>query len=204
MTRRCRDMHRVASMPRLRRAVRRIRPMTGVGAFALMCAVALALTACEREQRRFSEIAPASGRSDVVQTTEIQPSTAQPSASVRDAYEKNAPAVSEGKQLYQAYNCVGCHANGGGGMGPALMDGNWRYGGSVTQIYMSIVEGRPNGMPAFGSRIPAEQVSKLAAYVRSMSGQLTKDVSPSRSDHMNVKPAEQSMPRQTPVTAPPR
>src|SRR5207245_319214 len=38
------------------------------------------------------------------------------------AYGGNAYAVSEGKRLFAAYNCSGCHANGGGGMGPPLMD----------------------------------------------------------------------------------
>jgi cytochrome c oxidase cbb3-type subunit 3 len=32
-------------------------------------------------------------------------------------FEENAYMVSEGKRLFSAFNCVGCHAHGGGGMG---------------------------------------------------------------------------------------
>jgi len=46
------------------------------------------------------------------------------------------------------------------------------------------VQGRPNGMPSFVGKIPDYQVWEIAAYVRSMSGQLPSDVAPSRSDHM--------------------
>ena len=41
------------------------------------------------------------------------------------AYYDNAEAVNTGKRLFGQYNCSGCHSNGGGGMGPALMDDEW-------------------------------------------------------------------------------
>ena len=77
--------------------------------------------------------------------------------------------IEAGKQLFQAMNCVGCHFNGGGGMGPPLMDSVWIYGGSMENIASSIAEGRPNGMPTFRGFIPNEQIWQLAAYVRSLS-----------------------------------
>jgi cytochrome c oxidase cbb3-type subunit 3 len=54
-------------------------------------------------------------------------------------------------------------------MGPPLMDGSWIYGGRLEQIHQTLVEGRPNGMPAWGGKIPDPQLWQLAAYVRSMS-----------------------------------
>ena len=51
--------------------------------------------------------------------------------------------------LERQMNCTGCHFNGGGGMGPALMSGHWRYSGRIDQIYASIAQGRPNGMPSW-------------------------------------------------------
>ena len=54
-------------------------------------------------------------------------------------------------------------------MGPALMDDEWIYGGRLEQIHQTLVEGRPNGMPAWGGKIPDEQLWQLAAYVRSLS-----------------------------------
>ena len=42
--------------------------------------------------------------------------------------QTNAYELSQGKRLYGWFNCAGCHADGGGRLGPALMDGWWRYG----------------------------------------------------------------------------
>src|SRR5690349_23123208 len=39
-----------------------------------------------------------------------------------NAYYDNADAVVTGKRLFTQYNCSGCHSDGGGGMGPDLMD----------------------------------------------------------------------------------
>jgi cytochrome c oxidase cbb3-type subunit 3 len=85
------------------------------------------------------------------------------------AYYDNAEAVNTGRILFGQFNCSGCHSNGGGGMGPALMDDEWIYGGRLEQIHQTIVEGRPNGMPSWGGRIPDQQIWQIAAYVRSMS-----------------------------------
>lgn len=79
---------------------------------------------------------------------------------------------------------VGCHAQGGGAIGPALMNAEWIYGSSLEQIHSTIVQGRPNGMPSFAGKIQDYQVWEIAAYVRSMSGLLPSDIAPSRSDHM--------------------
>jgi cytochrome c oxidase cbb3-type subunit 3 len=84
-------------------------------------------------------------------------------------YYDNADAVTTGKRLFAQYNCGGCHSNGGGGMGPSLMDDVWIYGGRLEQIHQTLVEGRPNGMPTWGGKIPDEQLWQISAYVRSMS-----------------------------------
>ncbi len=85
------------------------------------------------------------------------------------AYYNNADAVNTGKRLFQQYNCSGCHSNGGGGMGPDLMDDVWIYGGRLEQIHQTLEEGRPNGMPSWGGKVPDEQLWQLSAYVRSLS-----------------------------------
>lgn len=85
------------------------------------------------------------------------------------AYYDNPEAVNTGKRLFNQYNCSGCHSNGGGGMGPDLMDSTWIYGGRLEQIHQTLVEGRPNGMPAWGGKIPDQQLWQIAAYVRSLS-----------------------------------
>ncbi len=155
----------------------------------LLAALILCSTACEREERRLSNLAPMSSRPGT-----LQANTAQPPISFagQDPNENNAWAVAQGQRLFRWYNCNGCHSNGGGGMGPPLMDNKWIYGNTPQDIYTTIVNGRPNGMPAFGKRIPESQVWQLVAYVRSLSGLLRKDVRPSRSDHMTVRHAPSS------------
>jgi cytochrome c oxidase cbb3-type subunit 3 len=84
-------------------------------------------------------------------------------------YDRNPQSIAEGARLFDWYNCSGCHFHGGGGIGPALMDDVWIYGGSIDQIYASIYQGRPNGMPSWAHKIPDEEIWKIAAYVRAMS-----------------------------------
>jgi cytochrome c oxidase cbb3-type subunit 3 len=84
-------------------------------------------------------------------------------------YYDNQEAVNTGKVLFSTMNCSGCHTNGGGGIGPSLMDSQWIYGGRLDQIYQTIQQGRPNGMPSWGARLSDPDMWKLAAYVRSMS-----------------------------------
>lgn len=84
----------------------------------------------------------------------------------------NSPQViARGKRLYEAMNCAGCHGyKGEGNMGPDLTDAYWRYGGTPVQIYKTLYEGRPQGMPAWGSALPADQIWALTAYVTSLGG----------------------------------
>ena len=84
-------------------------------------------------------------------------------------FEGNQLAIAAGKELFGQMNCTGCHFNGGGGMGPALMSGHWRYGGRIDQIYASIAQGRPNGMPSWQDNLTPAMMWDLAAYVKSLS-----------------------------------
>jgi cytochrome c oxidase cbb3-type subunit 3 len=77
--------------------------------------------------------------------------------------------VKEGGALFVSYNCMDCHgADGSGAMGPSLADGRWHFGGSAGEVFQSIYEGRPEGMPAWGGRIPEDQIWRLVAYVQSL------------------------------------
>jgi cytochrome c oxidase cbb3-type subunit 3 len=87
---------------------------------------------------------------------------------------------------------------GGGGIGPALMDEQWKYGSDPASIFASITQGRPGGMPSFGGHIPDDQVWQIVAYVRSMSGQLRKDVAPSRGDTLYPGNPENARPKENP------
>ncbi|MDB5912566.1 MAG: cytochrome c class [Ramlibacter sp.] len=150
----------------------------------------MALSACEREERHFSAERQNTGPNESAwRASSNQPALAlgghvKPPAENISMYDDNAHAVSEGRRLYHWYNCSGCHYNGGGGIGPALMDSTWVYGSDPASIFSSIMQGRPNGMPSFGGHITEDQVWKIVAYVRSMGGGVRTDVAPSRGDNI--------------------
>ena len=159
-----------------------------------LCAIALVavLWGCDREERQsrgkpLGETAPIVAGPDTIYPGNTPPPPLDPRAA---AYEGNSYAIAQGQQLFAWMNCVGCHSHGGGGMGPALMDGKWRYGGRIDQIAASIYEGRPNGMPAWRNKLTDQQVWQLAAYVRTLSGQVRKDAVSARTDTMSNTPPQ--------------
>jgi len=154
--------------------------------------------ACEREERGFRVQTPDANRINSKQLTTLQAGESAPEPAIKNEYEENAFAMSEGKRLFSQMNCVGCHAHGGGGMGPALMDDKWIYGYQPEQIFSTIVEGRPNGMPSFRGKLPDYQIWQLAAYVRSLSGLTSKNAAPGRDDDMQSREPENSTEKQVP------
>lgn len=163
--------------------------------------LALFFVSCEREERNFRS-APPAARVDTVTLSGIQPGQAYTPVQTKNTAEYKSYDLSQGKQLYEQYNCSGCHFHGGGGIGPPLMDDKWIYGADPQNIFQTVVEGRPNGMPSFRGKIPDSQVWQIVAYVRSMSGQVPKDVSLSRSDEMNSQSEpEQLIEREQPKPA---
>ena len=89
---------------------------------------------------------------------------------LRNPFEGNANALKTGSQLYVSYNCIDCHGAGGSGaMGPSLADSRWHFGGSPAEVFESIYQGRPDGMPTWGGRITNDQIWMLVTYVRSLS-----------------------------------
>jgi len=93
----------------------------------------------------------------------LNPSMQNPLASDPDAAQR-------GMRDFDSFNCSGCHAaNGGGGMGPSLSDDTWIYRSSPANIYLTIVQGRAAGMPAFGAMLPDRTVWELVAYIQNIS-----------------------------------
>jgi cytochrome c oxidase cbb3-type subunit 3 len=162
---------------------------------------AVLLAACEREERAFRSDAVANESREQIALVPLTAGPGQPTESRSGKgkqFERNAYHLSQGKQLYKWFNCNGCHANGGGGSGPALMDEKWIYGGEIENIVATIREGRPNGMPSFRGKVPEDQIWQIAAYVRSMSGKVPTDAAPSRDDSLHARPAENRQPSPQP------
>jgi cytochrome c oxidase cbb3-type subunit 3 len=94
---------------------------------------------------------------------------APPAERVANSVAKDAKAADAGAALFTSMNCDGCHGGGAvGAVGPSLTDGRWRYGGTDADIYRSIAEGRPKGMPAFGGVLQPAMIWRLVAYIKSL------------------------------------
>ena len=156
-------------------------------AAAVLAILAVGLTSCEREARRFTASpSPPDVRTQAEALSEQQagpPGRGMRAIATAGVYnEDNAYALAQGKVYYRWFNCIGCHAQGGGGSGPPLMDANWTYGKEPGNVFTTIMDGRPNGMPSFRGRIPEEQAWQLVAYVRSLSGLVPGDSATNRAD----------------------
>jgi cytochrome c oxidase cbb3-type subunit 3 len=157
--------------------------MTVHGVVALAAASVLTAS-CRRETRDFRSVPASASPAPFVRTTDLQPGDPTRSVGIA-AYQENRWAISEGQRLYNGFNCVGCHANGGGGIGPPLADREWIYGNRPEQVFATIMEGRPNGMPSFGGKLGTAETWRLVAYVRAMGKLTPKDTWPARADDMS-------------------
>lgn len=94
---------------------------------------------------------------------------ALPGDRLSNPYAGEQKSATEGEKLFGSMNCDGCHGGGAVGfVGPSLSDGRWRYGGSDGEVFTSISEGRPKGMPAFGQLLSPEIIWKLVTYLQSL------------------------------------
>jgi cytochrome c oxidase cbb3-type subunit III len=143
----------------------------------LLLAIAL-LCSCEREQR-----------TPPPRTSDHRPVRLDTVTQALAGYAETAETVANGRKLYSMFNCIGCHANGGGGMGPALMDERWIYGSTPQDVATTIVAGRSDGMPAYAGKLVPSQLHELIAFVRSLGGLVRTDALSARSDHIQTTPA---------------
>jgi cytochrome c oxidase cbb3-type subunit III len=156
-------------------------PERAVAAATLLIA-GLALCACNEAQSN-PAMPEAQGQPlDVPVGGNFPNGTSQPPLeSIAQQYQNNPHAIADGARLFDWYNCSGCHFHGAGGIGPAFdNDGQWIYGGRLDQIYASIYQGRPNGMPMWGNLLASSQIWELAAYVKSLSTQSASEATPTK------------------------
>ena len=102
--------------------------------------------------------------------TDLFPNNIMPVPKIENPVANDPEALARGKNWYNKYNCVGCHApNGSGGMGPSLSDSAFIYGAEPENIYLSILQGRPGGMPAWGGMLPDRIIWDLVVYIQEIS-----------------------------------
>ena len=164
---------------------------------AILSIIALtALAACKREARALRTDPPIADALNHVEPMSDGIGGAVPRvvSALGNPYQNNAWELNQGKRLYTWFNCKTCHADGGGASGPPLMAGWWRYGPDEVSIFLSIRDGRPNGMPPFGSRLTRDQIWELTGYVRSIGAWSASTAAPGRNDAMHARPSENRAP----------
>jgi cytochrome c oxidase cbb3-type subunit 3 len=164
---------------------------------AIMSIIVLtALAGCKREVRSLRPDPPVAEALNHVEPMSDRIGGAVPRVlpALDDPYENNAWELNQGKRLYTWFNCKGCHADGGGASGPALMRGWWRHGPDEVSIFLSIRDGRQVGMPPFGDRLTTEQIWELTGYVRAIGAWSSTTAAPSRNDEMRSRPSENRAP----------
>ena len=79
-------------------------------------------------------------------------------------------SAQKGAEIYEN-SCLKCHGEGArGGICPDLTDDASKYGDSDEELYKSIAEGRPGGMPGWKSSLNEVKINELIAYIRSLKG----------------------------------
>lgn len=80
---------------------------------------------------------------------------------------EGAEDLASGKAVFTA-NCTACHKDGQGDIGPNLTDKFWLYGNDIKDVFSSIKNGRPNGMPEHASKLNPIQTQQVSSYVLSL------------------------------------
>jgi cytochrome c oxidase cbb3-type subunit 3 len=98
----------------------------------------------------------------------VSPALGQVTAETQNPLAGNADAAEAGHMLFGKMNCAGCHAYDlTGGMGPDLTDSSWQYGGKPGEIYHTIAEGTPRGMPAWKDKLTVDEIWQIVTYIQS-------------------------------------
>ncbi len=135
-------------------------------ALCALLALILSVVACESRDTK-----EASAGAQPFSTFAIgpQPGPDRGLPRAENPYANDKTVLADGRRLFNWYNCSGCHGDhAGGGMGPSLRDSLWRYGGDAPSIFASINEGRQFGMPAWGTKIPRDQIWRVVTYIQSL------------------------------------
>ena len=151
------------------------RRRTPAAVLAGAAAVGLALSGLPAGHARPAEGEPQAGggmASELlhVPVVGLQPGGVQERPTIHNPEADDPAAAQRGMDYFTQMNCIGCHAdNGAGGMGPALSNAKFIYGGEPENIYLTILQGRPKGMPAWGGMLPDKVIWDLVAYILSIS-----------------------------------
>ncbi len=139
-----------------------MRPYVVRGAWCVV-SLGMLLAACDRDAGSTARIPPSIRYPDHVSAGGSLP----PAGDMTNPLSTDSTNVADGGKIFSAMNCDGCHGGGATGwVGPSLVDGRWRYGGTDGAVYQSIFYGRPKGMPAYGGVMSPGAIWKVITYIR--------------------------------------
>jgi cytochrome c oxidase cbb3-type subunit 3 len=105
---------------------------------------------------------------DEVETAEARYAAVRAALPKENPYRGDAQAIAEGQEVFDTI-CAACHLpNGQGLVGPSLVDPYWKYGSDDESLFTTVSEGRPLGMPPWGSQLGAERIWKALAYAETL------------------------------------
>jgi cytochrome c oxidase cbb3-type subunit 3 len=83
-------------------------------------------------------------------------------------YHGDAAAIAKGAETWNTI-CVACHLPEGTGLvGPSLVDPYWKYGHSDAELFQTVADGRPLGMPPWGTQLGTEKIWQVLAYLETL------------------------------------
>ena len=87
-----------------------------------------------------------------------------------DTLRNNAAMMASADRIFQQH-CAGCHgadAKGQANLFPSLVDGEWQWGGTPTEVEKTIRDGRIAAMPSWRAALGEEGVANLATYIKKL------------------------------------
>jgi cytochrome c oxidase cbb3-type subunit 3 len=86
-------------------------------------------------------------------------------------FDQSPTALAAGKSIYET-NCVACHAaDGGGGVGPNLVDDYWLHGGAIKDVFTVVKYGVvEKGMVPWEDQLSPEQIQQVSSFILSLKG----------------------------------
>ncbi|MHB8882553.1 MAG: c-type cytochrome [Thermodesulfovibrionales bacterium] len=86
----------------------------------------------------------------------------------KNPYAGKAKMVKEGQKIYD-YNCKSCHGEGAkGDVCPDLTVKKKKFGNSDAELFKTISQGLPGGMPNWDKTLGTEKIWKIITYLRSL------------------------------------
>jgi len=103
-----------------------------------------------------------------VERAEAQAEIVRASLPTQNPFREDPAAIAEGQLVFNQI-CSACHKPDGSGLvGPSLIDPYWKYGNTDPELFASVSEGRPGGMPAWGPQLGSEKIWKSLAYLETL------------------------------------